>query len=503
MTNKVQTGITRQNAEPLTGGDILGLITSGMYNNPLVIYREYIQNVADSIASSGMRDNGRVEITIDPVRLELSIRDNGTGLTFSQAKRDLIPVAKSRKERQRHRGFRGIGRLSGLAFGNFVEFLTRCDARSQVTRIRWDGLALREGVEKKLPLEEIISSCVAIEKVSGDDFPPRFFEVHIGGLSRFAAASVLNKKVVREYIGEVCPVPFAADFPYSSCIAEQLQTHPLLQLHVLLNGEDLPVLRPYRLEANLSGNRLNKWVEFEEVRLPAMGSHGVAAAGWVAHSSYLGALPGNSAVRCIRARIGNIQIGDETVFDHLFSESRFNRWCVAEIHILDSRLVPNGRRDYFEPGPHLRNLENHLGALCRKLERRCRAASQERNKHRRLQVSVENLEGAYDLAASGYLTEDEAAQLISDKLLEVTALLKDAGIAEECHAVAERLKLLRQKFTDFKPPAIPPSFAGVVPSEVAVYRNCFKVLAEISPSHRIAKTTIEAILERAERQKST
>ena len=31
------------------GGDILSLITSGMYTSPLSVYREYIQNAADSV----------------------------------------------------------------------------------------------------------------------------------------------------------------------------------------------------------------------------------------------------------------------------------------------------------------------------------------------------------------------------------------------------------------------------------------------------------------------
>ena len=34
-----------------------------------------------------------------------------------------------------------------------------------------------------------------------------------------------------------------------------------------------------------------------------------------------------------------------------FTEERFNRWCVGELHILDSRIVPNARLDYFSQDP--------------------------------------------------------------------------------------------------------------------------------------------------------
>ena len=53
----------------LIGGSILSLITSGMYVSPLAIYREYLQNAADAIASSSQQHNGKVEITLDLSRL--------------------------------------------------------------------------------------------------------------------------------------------------------------------------------------------------------------------------------------------------------------------------------------------------------------------------------------------------------------------------------------------------------------------------------------------------
>ena len=111
--------------ESLVGGDILNLITTGMYNNPLAIYREYIQNAADEFAASSRAQNGKVEIEVDPSKLRVRIRDNGPGLSFDRAMRALLPIARSEKRRGTDRGFRGIGRLSGLAFAESVTFITR------------------------------------------------------------------------------------------------------------------------------------------------------------------------------------------------------------------------------------------------------------------------------------------------------------------------------------------------------------------------------------------
>lgn len=491
--------VHNQYGEALTGGDILGLVTSGMYTTPLTVYREYIQNAADSIATSGNLDNGKVEITVDPGQLYLTIRDNGPGLSYIQAKRDLIPIAKSRKHYQSHRGFRGIGRLAGLAFGSKVTFLTRCENSSLVTCVAWDGDTLRNGINNKLSIEETISRCVTVERLEDNDYPSHFFEVRVSGIPRYAAASILNKNIVREYIGEVCPVEFGVDFPYKSHIKQILQPLTPLELSIYLDGEDSPIIRPHKRKIDFSRDRSDKFAEFEEIKIPALDGQGDAAVGWIAHSSYFGALPKKPDIRCIRVRTGNIQIGDETIFDHLFSENRFNRWCVAEIHILDFRLIPNGRRDYFEPGPHLRNLENQFRVVCRTLEQRCRDASKKRNKQVRLQSALDSLEATYDLAVSGYLTRHVAKQLINGRLLDISSLKEDYKVSEGGFSESGRLDALEEKFTNFKACSKPCSFPGVGSEEAPAYTNIFAVLAEISPSPQAAKNTIEAILEHAKR----
>ena len=121
---------------------------------------------------------------------------------------------------------------------------------------------------------------------------------------------------------------------------------------------------------------------------------------------------------------GQFQIGDETIFDSLYSEERFNRWCVGELHILDHRIVPNARRDYFEPGPHLRNLENHLLPILRGVGERCRAASAARNRTRKVLSSLSDIEEVHDLATSGYLTDDDATALVRRALQQIPSCVK-------------------------------------------------------------------------------
>lgn len=493
MGNPSKTRTPLKYTDALVGGDILSLITCGMYDNPLTIYREYIQNSADSISSSDQPENGKVEIEIDIVGMRVTIRDNGPGMSYQRAKQELVPIAKSRKSRQHNRGFRGIGRLSGLAFAGSVKFLTRCNQNTPVTQVVWNAKPLRNEENSKLPAEEVILQCVSIEKLDGNSYPNNFFEVQIEGLSRYAAASILNRDAVRRYLGEVSPVQFSLDFPYNSQASRLFNENKPFILDIHLDGEEEPITKLHKGELHFSKDRSDKFREFEEVKIPALDGKNYAAMGWIAHYSYLGALPPKLGVRCLRARVGNIQIGNETVFDHLFSESRFNRWCVAEIHILDPRIVPNGRRDYFEPSVHLRNLENHLGAVCRELENRCRIASRERSQQRNIQTFLENLEATYDLAISGYLTAGAANELRAEKLEKIADFRKkhkDLSHSEDFR----KLDQLTEKLTEFREVNGMPFPAGIDSSDVSTYRKIFKILAEISPSPQDAKETIENIL---------
>ena len=95
-------------------------------------------------------------------------------------------------------------------------------------------------------------------------------------------------------------------------------------------------------------------------------------------------MPRKLGVRGLRARIGNLQIGDERVFAEAFPEERFADWAIGEVHVYDERITPNGRRDAFEPSLHLSNLIGHLSITGRDVARAARSSSVERQMERSL-----------------------------------------------------------------------------------------------------------------------
>ncbi len=483
--------------ESLVGGDVISLITAGMYINPLAIYREYIQNAVDAIATIPYQ-SGRVEIEIDPVGLRLCIRDNGPGLSPEMARRALVPIARSEKRRGTDRGFRGIGRLAGLAFAQTVTFVTKSKDDDHVTRITWDDPTLQRNLKEHSRTDKAILESVRIETLPREEWPEHFFEVHVTGIARHAAGLVLNKEVVKAYIGEVCPVPISSIFPFKTEIEGVLgDDGASFVLDVFINGETEPVTRRFDSEVPLQGDRKVRFTECERVDIPVLDGNANAAVGWIAHSSYSGMILQDAGVRGFRARVGNIQIGDEAIFEHLFPEDRFNRWCIGELHIVDSRILPNSRRDYFEPGPHVRNLENQLRSVFRGIANRCRKASTVRNAERRYILAMCEMEEAYELAASGYLPIENTRSLVQKTLNQIEDIRNRIDILDgDTKIDLEKMKSLEIKLLNFNRNPVRPTVRGIPRSERMTYRKVFQAIAEVSDSPRTARALIEAVLER-------
>ena len=482
----------------MIGPGVLGLVTVGMYDDPLAVYREYIQNSTDAIASMPVSEEGKVEVTIDPTERRIRIMDSGPGLSHDDALQQLVPIGRSKKQVGSDRGFRGIGRLAGLAFAETVTFTTRARRDEPITRVTWNSSHLPSSAAGEGDIEDMVRECVDVEAFHGSGYPDHFFGVEMDGVVRHAAGSLLNRDAVRSYLSEVCPVPMSTIFPYSHRIQDLFNTRESpMTLHITLDGDQEPVKRPHESKVQLSVNREDYFTEFEEIRIPSVDRLGDAAVGWIAHSSYLGAIPKDSRIRGMRARVGNIQIGDETVFDGLFSEDRFNRWCVGEVHILDHRIVPNARRDYFEPGPHLRNLENHLLPSLRKIAGRCRAASTARNRTRKVISILSHIEETHDLAVSGYLAGGDATHLVQQALQELPLVHDAIPELKLDKEYVERLDQVEAKLTSFNSEPTHHPFVDVAPSDVAAYQKVFRVLAEVAQSPSTAKELMAAILLRA------
>lgn len=385
----------------IVGKDVLELLSSAMYVDPLSIYREYVQNAADAIDDAravgllGPEDAGKVRIRIDPERRALTIRDNGIGLSLAQAPERLLAIGASPKRGTQARGFRGVGRLAGLAYARSLTFRTRTAGDGEVVELHWDcqrlKAALRD-VEQKDDIASVIQRVVTLKRLPGDDWPSHFFEVELSDVIRTKRDSLLSPKLVREYLEQVAPVPFDESFSWSREISVHLAPVRMGNLVILLEGEEDPVTRPLRDTFKVSDTLEDGFSELELVTLTDLDG-GLAALGWVLHHGYLGSISVRSRIGGLRTRVGNVQIGDEALLADIFPEVRFNGWAVGEVHILDPRILPNARRDNFEQNVHYSNFTAQLEPMARQIARRARSASIARNQEKRA-ATAQNADAA-------------------------------------------------------------------------------------------------------------
>lgn len=375
------------NSPIIIGKDLLELLSSSMYVDPMAIYREYVQNAADAIDEARLfgllplNDSGKVEISIDINTRTVHIRDNGTGIGRDKFEERLSAFGASSKRGTPARGFRGVGRLAGLGYCQELIFRSRTSGESVVNEMRWDCRSIKAILrtsENTSSLQDIVNSVVNMRHVDGKGWPDHFFEVELRGIVRHKNDSLLNGIAVYDYLSEVAPVPFSPNFRFGEEIVSALSTHiSLAELDIRINGINESVCRPHRNAFEARGGKHDQFNDLEVCSIPSVDSQAGAIA-WFLHHGYNGAIP-ISQIRGLRLRSGNIQVGGYELLQDLFPEPRFNSWAVGEIHTFDKRIVPNGRRDHYEQNVHFNHLTNHISPLARQISARCRQSSIIRN----------------------------------------------------------------------------------------------------------------------------
>ncbi len=136
--------------EPIKIGKFtLESLTTGMYADPRIIFREYIQNATDAIDNAvkqGLiqQKEGRIDITIDKQNSKIIITDNGIGINHESVWRLLGDIGDSEKRFEENRGFRGIGRLGGMSYAGELQFITTAKGEAIKTVVYWDCKKLKE-----------------------------------------------------------------------------------------------------------------------------------------------------------------------------------------------------------------------------------------------------------------------------------------------------------------------------------------------------------------------
>ena len=362
----------------IVGGKILDNIALSMYKEAKVIFREYIQNATDAI-DDAVKDgvlaegDGVINITIDKDARRITIEDNGIGISSLDFKSTLLGIGNSDKKLADNRGYRGIGRFCGLGYCKTLIFTSTRKGGTKLSTMTFDAEKLRIMTEsdKKYTAEIILNATVTFSEtaIEADE---HFFKVELIDVTNDELLKVTLEKdddpskvtTVRDYLSFVAPVEYRNTFSHREKIykyAAKLGVK-ITEYKIFINGEQLAKNYKDNFTTKNGADKIFD-VAFKAFRDK---ENKLIAWSWIGLSQFKGVIQKTRAnpnyMRCIRLRSGNIQIGDENVFQSrkLFAEDRGTTYFVGEVHAVDTRLKPNSQRDYFANNDTLKFFEEKL-----------------------------------------------------------------------------------------------------------------------------------------------
>ena len=338
------------------GANIIENLTTGMYQDSKVIYREYIQNACDQIDKAvalgilSSNDEGKIEIWLDSDKRTISIEDNATGIPESKFEETLANVADSNKKIGSDKGFRGIGRLCGLAYCRELVFTSTAIGEDTISVLRCDAQRMRELLVKNVSGEkytagEVLKQIYHFDYIKNKSVQSEhWFKVELIDVNS-ENTDLLNFDMVKKYLSFTAPVPYINSFSLQKKIyehAEQLGDQ-IDEYSIKLNGED--VFKKYSTHFKTSKGDDDIFdVEFKDFYDD---NGNLIMWMWFGLSRFKAIISKECEMRGLRLRKENIQIGNEDALQKLFKEDRGQHYFVGELFAVSPQLIPNSQRDYF------------------------------------------------------------------------------------------------------------------------------------------------------------
>ncbi len=438
-------------------------LTTGMYSDPRIVYREYIQNAVDSIETAVLdgiisEKEAYINVLVDAENGNIVIEDNGRGVSNSTAESVLLSIGKSTKRQENNRGFRGIGRLGGLSYSEQLVFTTSFYGEPIATQISFDCKQLKELLspdhEEELDLQSVIQRVTHTETFEEGKYE-HFFRVEMIDVDM--SSELLKLDVIRLYLSEVAPVPYnTRQFLVAPEIRRFLDSknYKLTEFNVYVGYDEdhlEQIFKPNRYHFRSDRNKRTDDT-IEEVVTFSIDLDGKdSLLGWYGRCNWNGTISDDELLG-MRMRLGNILIGDRRTMDAMFREHRFNGWVQGEIFVNTKGLIPNARRDDFEQNDvyykMIDELQEKVGDV---IIKEIREASKNRNNPdvRLLKEIDKAAEKVDKLVDDGLYSQKDKEQLV-DELKEAEKKLtrvsqKNAQVADKRKEVAEKLAEVQEK----------------------------------------------------------
>lgn len=195
------------------GKRLLKICMGDLYPNPMVVYREYIQNSCDALVEAerqglfGSSIQKTVSITIGSN--SITVHDRGVGVRMDDVVRSLIDLSFSQKTGDAI-GRYGVGRLTGAKYCDELIFETSAYNENRKSIVRFDAKKAREIIASDLELEvtEVIDMVTTYTREDAN-LEDHFFRVTMNNVTE---RHLLDREKAEEYLSVTVPIDFSAQF---------------------------------------------------------------------------------------------------------------------------------------------------------------------------------------------------------------------------------------------------------------------------------------------------
>ena len=326
------------------GGELLPILTRGLYRDTLDCLREYIQNAIDAEAS-------QITVIIDPD--VVSISDDGVGMDKNEA-RKAMRLGISEKNPRENIGFRGIGIYSGFNLCDSLEVFTKSAADDETYRLSFDFKQIRkelleeqerqnQGEAPSLYLQQLLEETVFMEPTRDDVIRSHGTRVFMSGLLSEAYRRINDWNEVERYLQNVVPLPFWPDFKFREVIEEKFEQKDYRVVPLTLQIGELAasLYRPYTDKVfRHKGKHAPKFFDLHK------GNHNFGFA-WVCVNDARETIK-DLNVRGLLIKKFGFSIGDRHYLEPYFGRTVISRRITGEIIVTHPGLLPNAARSDFE-----------------------------------------------------------------------------------------------------------------------------------------------------------
>ncbi len=340
------------------GGEIISILTKGMYPDPKDAVREYIQNAVDA-KSKGVDVKVRQSSVI--------IEDDGLGMDYDTL-RKAIRVGISDKNPKKNVGFMGIGIYSSFHLCDTLTIYTRKKDNLPL-RVSMNFKAMRDLLneqkelrlqnkitsEKLIDLQTLLENYISLtdeHELKIDDYPVnQGTRVELVGLDPILDDEISDFDKLSNYLQKVIPLHFdKKNFKWGELIENKIyqicklhnSTFELINLKLQVNSRSESLYRPY-FNSSFSNQEAQEPL-FKEIKKD---------------KTFLGVVWGclnstrdkidDKELRGFIIKKQGFSIGNRENLRKSFgaSTTHFDRY-IGEVILVNSEILPNAARNDFE-----------------------------------------------------------------------------------------------------------------------------------------------------------